>query len=248
MWTFPPSRVLVPVDFSEASGRAVEVAAALAAKVGAGLHLLHVEALEVPAYFTHDQMKALEREQAVARARANEFLGDFARRHGAGTFTTSVVEGLPTPTILENTADADLVVMGTHGRRGPALWWLGSVAERVVHDSKAPVLVVRSGAATPPLEVFQRPVVFAGQSGSRSVSGERGCRARRRRRWRDLVQAGPLRGRPRRRGARVAGRRAGDRPARNPAQPPCRTMAEELHPSDAVRAGASVGRNLFLET
>jgi len=176
MWTFPPSRVLVPVDFSEASGRAVAVAAALAEKVGAGLQLLHVEALEVPAYFTHDQMKALEREQAVARSRADEFRGDFARRHGATVFATAVVEGLPTPTILKHAADADLVVMGTHGRRGPALWWLGSVAERVIHESPVPVLVVRAESATPPLDVVRRPVVFAGQADDHAAAATAAAR------------------------------------------------------------------------
>jgi nucleotide-binding universal stress UspA family protein len=165
MWTVPPSRILVPVDFSEAAGRAVEVAAALALTVGARLQLLHAEALEVPAYFTHDQMKTLERERTLARSRADDFLADFARKHGAADFSTSIIEGLPTATILRAARESDLVVMGTHGRRGPARWWLGSVAERVIHESPVPVLVVRADRAAPPLDVFVRPVVFAGQSG-----------------------------------------------------------------------------------
>jgi nucleotide-binding universal stress UspA family protein len=164
MWSIPPSRILVPVDFSEASGRAVEVAAALASRVGAEVHLLHAEILEVPAYFTREQTQALERERIVARTRAHEFLSDFARAHGATTFTSEIVEGLPTPTLLDAAAKADLVVMGTHGRRGPARWWLGSVAERVVHQSPAPVLVVRAGTRSAPIAVFERPVVFAGQA------------------------------------------------------------------------------------
>jgi nucleotide-binding universal stress UspA family protein len=165
MWSVPPSRILVPVDFSEASGRAVEVAVALARRVGARVELLHAEVLEVPAYFTHDQMKALERERAVARSRADEFLGDFARQHGAAEFGTAIIDGLPTSTILKAAAAADLVVMGTHGRRGPARWWLGSVAERVIHESPAPVLVVRAGGDTPPEDVFRRPMLLAGEAG-----------------------------------------------------------------------------------
>ena len=38
---------------------------------------------------------------------------------------------------------AQMIVMGTHGRKGPAHWILGSVAERVVQTSKTPVLTVR---------------------------------------------------------------------------------------------------------
>ncbi len=168
MWTCPPSRILVPVDFSDASGRAIEVAAGLARRAGAHVHLLHVEALEVPPYFTAAQMKALEREQAVARSRADEFLRDFANRHGATDFSTEVIEGLPTPTIVNAAGGADLVVMGTHGRRGPARWWLGSVAERVIHQSPAPVLVVRAVGGTPPDDVFRHPMLMADKDGPES--------------------------------------------------------------------------------
>jgi nucleotide-binding universal stress UspA family protein len=161
MWTCPPSRILVPVDFSDASGRAVEVAVGLARRTNARVRLLHVEALEVPAYFTAQQMKALEREQAVARSRADAFLAEFANRHGATDFSTEVIEGLPTPTIVEAAGSADLVVMGTHGRRGPARWWLGSVAERVIHLSPAPVLVVRATSGTAPEDLFRRPMLLA---------------------------------------------------------------------------------------
>ncbi|MCK7510218.1 MAG: universal stress protein [Desulfobacterales bacterium] len=53
----------------------------------------------------------------------------------------------------------DLLVLGTHGRRGPSRWWLGSVAERVVRDSPVPALVVRAEPEpTPAGSVFARPV------------------------------------------------------------------------------------------
>jgi hypothetical protein len=51
--------------------------------------------------------------------------------------------------------------MGTHGRRGPARWWAGSVAERVVREADVPVLVVREGGL-PPASVFERIVAIAG--------------------------------------------------------------------------------------
>ena len=44
--------------------------------------------------------------------------------------------------------EADLIVMGTHGRRGPARWWAGSVAERVVREAGSPVLVIRMPEAS----------------------------------------------------------------------------------------------------
>lgn len=165
MWSFPPSKILVPVDFGDASGRAVTVAAALAARTGGRLHLLHVDALDVPAYFTEDQVRALEHERQSARARARQFLQDFGVRHAASSFTSRVDEGLPSSAIVDEAAAADLVVMGTHGRRGPARWWMGSVAERVIRQSAAPVLVVRAGQEHVPAEsVFAHPVVVASSS------------------------------------------------------------------------------------
>jgi nucleotide-binding universal stress UspA family protein len=165
MWSFPPSRILVPVDFGEASGRAVAVASALASRVGGQLHLLHAEVLEVPAYFTHDQVRALERERQLARSRAREFLRDFGQRHGVSQFTSRIDEGMPTAIIVDSAAEADMVVMGTHGRRGPARWWIGSVAERVIHQSPAPVLVVRAGEDDLAAEsVFERPMIMASSS------------------------------------------------------------------------------------
>ncbi len=162
MWNFPPSKILVPVDFGEASGRAVAVAAALAGRLHGQLHLLHAEVMEVPAYFTHDQVRALEHERQVARAHAREFLRDFGVKHGAAQFSSHIEEGLPTAVIVDSAATADLVVMGTHGRRGPARWWIGSVAERVIHQSPVPVLVVRAGDERLPANaVFQRPMVLA---------------------------------------------------------------------------------------
>ena len=165
MWSFPPSEILVPIDFGEASGRAVSVAAVLAARTRGRLRLLHAEALEVPAYFTPDQARALEREGQMARARAREFLCEFGARHGASQFTSQIVEGAPAPAIVDEAAAADLVVMGTHGRRGPARWWMGSVAERVIRQSAAPVLVVRAGQEHVPAESeFAHPVVVASSS------------------------------------------------------------------------------------
>jgi len=66
-----------------------------------------------------------------------------AERHSAQTL---FVEGLPADEILRaaRRARADLVVMGTHGRRGVSRLFMGSVAERVVRESRVPVLTVRA--------------------------------------------------------------------------------------------------------
>jgi nucleotide-binding universal stress UspA family protein len=162
MWKCPPSTILVPVDFGTASAQAVAVAAALAARLGARLRVLHAEVIETPPYFTREQLKTIERERKAARAQAAQFVADFARKNGATTVDVEITEGSPTASIVEAARGADLVVMGTHGRRGPSRWWMGSVAERVVHDSGTPVLVVRAdlGGLTPET-VFHHPLVVS---------------------------------------------------------------------------------------
>jgi nucleotide-binding universal stress UspA family protein len=63
--------------------------------------------------------------------------------------------------ILDMSRSQDLVVMGTHGRRGPARWWAGSVAERVVREAQVPVLVVR-GDSVDWTDLFSRISVVEG--------------------------------------------------------------------------------------
>ena len=139
--------VLVPVDFGEASARAVALAGRLASATGAALRLLHAEPLDAPPYFTHEQMAALDRDRETTRAQAARYLALFGREHARHPFSTIVDDRSPVDAIMKASADADLVVMGTHGRRGPSRWWLGSVAERVVRESRVPVLVVRANAS-----------------------------------------------------------------------------------------------------
>jgi len=158
-------RILVPVDFGDASAAAVEVAGALARGCGGQLTLLHAEALEAPLYFTSEQVVALAAERKQRQAQAQKYLDTFGRRQlaAAGIFVesmTAVIETRPPVEAIErHAADADLIVIGTHGRSGPSLWWLGSVAERVLRDASTPVLVVHAGQASDPK--LRRLAVFA---------------------------------------------------------------------------------------
>jgi nucleotide-binding universal stress UspA family protein len=162
MWQYPPRKILVATDFSEASARALRVAEALAARHGSAVTALHAETLEVPPYFTHDQLKDVERHRAQARREAQRYLEAYVRS-SAPSAAASLVDGPAVEAILAAAARHDLVVLGTHGRRGPSRWWLGSVAERVVRDSPVPALVVRAEAEpTPGAQVFARPVAVAG--------------------------------------------------------------------------------------
>jgi nucleotide-binding universal stress UspA family protein len=162
MWTYPPRHLLVPVDFGDASARALAIAGVLATAHHASVASLHAETLEVPPYFTHDQLSSVERHLATSRTEAARYLAAFVHR-AVPHATTQLVDGPPVPSILAATDGADLVVMGTHGRRGPSRWWLGSVAERVVRDARVPVLVTRATAPeADPVGIFSHLVGVAG--------------------------------------------------------------------------------------
>jgi nucleotide-binding universal stress UspA family protein len=162
MWQYPPRSILVAVDFGEASARALRVAQAMAARHGSAITAIHAETIEVPPYFTHDQLRDVARHRAETRRAAQHYLERFVHE-SAPVAATLLVDGPAVPAVLAAATRHDLVVLGTHGRRGPSLWWVGSVAERVVRDSQVPTLVVRAEAApSPGGQVFSKPVAVAG--------------------------------------------------------------------------------------
>lgn len=154
-----PRSVLVAVDFGDASARAVAFGGATAAACDARLVLLHAEAIEAPPYFTRDQIGALERQREATRAQAEHYLSRFGRRHTQTPFSAVVDDRPPVESILKESAAADLVVMGTHGRRGLTRWWLGSVAERVLREIMTPLLVVHAEADRAAEALFTRVLV-----------------------------------------------------------------------------------------
>lgn len=138
-------RILVPIDFSDCSLDALEYAVQVAQRSGASIRLLHV--LEPVSYgldFSLLHVAKQEKMREVIRGR----LSDLAKALSEARVKTDVelYGGLPSDSILDRakTMAADLIVMGTHGRRGLSHTISGSVAETVVRKSSCPVLTVRS--------------------------------------------------------------------------------------------------------
>lgn len=131
--------ILVPIDFSGPSQRACDFAVALASTYGAGLVLLRVVE-PLPAYAA-DAATTDALMEAEARALADR--AELLRPHTA-SLQTELVAGIAWQEIVRVAAErkVDLVVMGTHGRRGLARALLGSVAERVVRTCPVPVVTV----------------------------------------------------------------------------------------------------------
>lgn len=166
MWNYPPAEILVAVDFGEASARAVSVAGVLGRRYDARVLALHAETLEAPPYFTHDQIRDMERQRRSARAEAQRYLAKFVREHTSYRLTARLTDGPPATAIVQAGRTKDLIVTGTHGRRGPSRWWLGSVAERIIQASTSPVLVVRAPQLESPAEaIFERPMALITRSG-----------------------------------------------------------------------------------
>ena len=158
-WHCPPKPVLAAVDFGDASARALAIGGVLASACDARLRALHAERFEPPPYFTLEQIAQLEAERRMAQAAAADHLVRFTAGATPYPVQPIIVDEPPVEAILHAAASADVIIAGTHGRRGPGRWWLGSVAERLVRAATLPVLVTRA-AAGPALEVFERLVLI----------------------------------------------------------------------------------------
>lgn len=162
-WQWPPRTVLAAVDFSEASARGVSIAGLIASAFDARFLALHSERFEPPPYFTIEQIERLEAERRGAEAAAIRHLAQFVATATAYSVEPVVLDQPPVDAILDAGTHADLVVMGSHRRRRPVRWWLGSVAERVVRASTVPVLVTR-GSERAATEIFERIVLVGEQT------------------------------------------------------------------------------------
>ncbi len=146
-------RILCPIDFSRTSERAADYAVGLARQLGSSVHFVH--AWEMPVYGLPDRGLILGAEDVVQITDAIQKQMDAClTRHAEVDMALQarIVQGSPAREIVRVATElgAELIVMGTHGRRGVEHMLLGSVAERVVRTSTVPVLTVpphRDGTA-----------------------------------------------------------------------------------------------------
>jgi nucleotide-binding universal stress UspA family protein len=137
-------RIVCPVDFSTISKRALDHAAVLARWYDAELTALHVIPL-LPTVFGFPSPVSAAAAPATTEAVAAELAAFVAEAAAKVKSTVTVVrEGSPAVEILHYAAehDADLIVIGTHGRTGFERFMLGSVTEKVLRKAPCPVLSV----------------------------------------------------------------------------------------------------------
>ena len=148
------THILVPTDFAPASDAALACARNLAEKYDARLSMLHVltnpEATGVwtPEVYVPASLEARERLAREARDRVESALT--AEERTRTDVTIQIRIGSVATDILEFAREqhVDLIVMGTHGRRGLSHLLLGSVAEQVLRSAPCPVLTTRALAET----------------------------------------------------------------------------------------------------
>lgn len=146
----PFAALLVPTNFTEGCRSAIARALALPLAQGARVELLHVLPASIPA-----------KVRAAVEARARESLADaVAQMSSAGSelaVTSALVRGEAHVEIIRHarSIDAELVVIGRHGRRPVRDLFIGATATRVVRLGDTPVLVVNAGGAKP----YRRPLV-----------------------------------------------------------------------------------------
>jgi nucleotide-binding universal stress UspA family protein len=145
-------QILCPIDFSDYSRRAVDHAFAIARCYGATVTALHVFSPAPVAAFGADGvvfepivLTPLDREQVLADTRT---FVDAEKAPGV-PIEAVVREGQAAGEIVDQavTMDADLIVIGTHGRTGFERFLLGSVTEKVLRKARCPVLTVPRGLA-----------------------------------------------------------------------------------------------------
>ena len=156
-------KIVYATDFSPCSENAFPIAVRLAASHDAELHMVHAIVLHAddphdPAHHFPEPDELYERMRSSAEAR----MATTAENGGMPDLkiVRAQVRGIsPAPVILEYAEEqgVDLIVMGTHGRRGLRHLLLGSVAEEVVRMADCPVLTVREDAAS--ASAFERILV-----------------------------------------------------------------------------------------
>jgi nucleotide-binding universal stress UspA family protein len=140
-------KILFTADFSEATHHAFSYALDLSKKYGAKLFILHVvhntfiyPGMHIP----HDSLDVVNREMEEAARKTLHKL-TLSAGDGSRNIESGVLRGVPYEEILKFASSnaIDLIVVGTHGRKGLDRAILGSTAERVVRNATCPVLTVR---------------------------------------------------------------------------------------------------------
>ena len=165
-----PHRVLVPVDFSDSSGRALRHAAKRAAESGGSLIIVHV----VPADYGwsgigREESRELDRalqQQAADRLRA--FADENLGHNLAADLEVRVGQPAEEVVAAARESKCDSIVLSTRGLTGVDRYLIGSVADRVARLAPCPVVLIRPGKRLPGRKQKRPAVLRFKHEGKRS--------------------------------------------------------------------------------
>ncbi len=159
------NRILFPHDFSKCAGQAFTHAIYFAKKHDAELHLLHVvtlfeDAPQIDENNFPDKVSLQKRFEEISASKMKGLKETYET--DKVKIVTAVKRAVSeAPEILEyaEEKDIDLIVMGTHGRRGLGHLFLGSVAEEVVRLSNVPVFTIKETEKPKPIKNWEKILV-----------------------------------------------------------------------------------------
>ena len=139
-------KILVPVDFAASSNKAFLYAREMVKWWEGELHVIHVLDTEFLSGAVHITIEPLDESVAKWKKRAEDKLRNIYRIGGEDLEgEVHIRQGKPHEEILKmaDELDVDMIVIGSHGRKGLERAIFGSVAEKVTRLSKSPVLIVK---------------------------------------------------------------------------------------------------------
>ena len=138
-------KILVPLDGSPLAEAALPHAQALAKSEGAELILLRVAVTPARYLFAHNPAEGNNIIHTIEKEAEDYMNEEVAKLQNEGVKVTGITcDGMAPDEILEVAEEthADVIAMSTHGRSGIKRWLMGSVADRVVHYSHIPVMLI----------------------------------------------------------------------------------------------------------
>jgi nucleotide-binding universal stress UspA family protein len=142
--------VFVPLDGSGLAEKILPHVRSLARKMKLEVHLVRVYAMPPGAYVVGDgvYMPSLAQQRELIQKEAQSYLDDKVQElqaEGLGEVISTALEGDPGGEIIDLACKTSnsLIAISSHGRSGVSRWVLGSVAEKIIHYSRDPVLVIR---------------------------------------------------------------------------------------------------------
>jgi len=169
-------RILVPIDFSACSDAAIEYAISLAQSFQAQVFLMHV--LEPPAYgldfsLTYPGVPVEAKQKLIEAIKQSV---EKMRKLGIDA-EGSFVMGVPFIEIIKTAKkhEADLIIMGTHGRTALAHLLLGSTAERVIQRAHCPVLTIKAEKSASTPEKKEKSIEQQARSAMEDLPVDRGA-------------------------------------------------------------------------